>query len=98
MFQTLAPFLKTLPIFEPALPYMAERPTVGKKLATATPTSALALIMFCSAWRMSGRRRRRSGVSPSGVAACDSAPSVIHDSVGPSLEAASSAAASLLWV
>ena len=67
MFQTLAPFLKTLPIFEPALPYMAESPTVGKKFATATPTSALALIMFCSACRMSGRRRRRSVVSPGGV-------------------------------
>src|SRR5215468_2956600 len=59
MFQRLALSFTTLPILLLAPPYRAESPTVGKKLATATPTAALALIMFCSAWRMSGRRRRR---------------------------------------
>ena len=87
MFQRLALSLTTLPILLLAPPYRVESPIVGKKLATATPISALALIMSCSAWRMSGRRRRRSVVRPGGVDGVDWATSGMPRSIGRGLRA-----------
>ena len=50
-----------------AHPKLPVREMVGKKRALAAPMRAFAAISSCSAWRMSGRRSRRSEGSPSGI-------------------------------
>ena len=50
-----------------AHPKLPVREMVGKKRALAAPMRAFAAMRSCSAWRMSGRRSRRSEGNPSGI-------------------------------